>query len=138
VVVERWLLVDESGLLGGSYWSEAVVAYGFEEGGFSRAVFSGEEDDAGVDRDLGEESDGGDGERVGGPVFYSFAEEGIFLSMTDPVATQSIQHTGGVGRAAGEKLDYYAIGAKERYKCFLIACWALLPCRSSSWVLEHT
>jgi len=34
VVVERWLLVDESGLLGGSYWSEAVVAYGFEEGDF--------------------------------------------------------------------------------------------------------
>ena len=59
-----------------AFGAEAVVSGdGFEEGGFSGSVFSGEEGDAGVDRYLGQRGDGRDGEGVGGPVFDSFAQE---------------------------------------------------------------
>jgi hypothetical protein len=60
-----------------AFGAKAVVGGdGFEECRFAGSVFSDEEGDAGVDRDLGQGGDGGDGEGVDGPVFYSFAQEG--------------------------------------------------------------
>src|SRR5579862_6498421 len=56
--------------------SEAVVSGdGFEQSGFSGAVFASEEDDAGVEVDLRDRCNGWDAERINGPVFDSFAQE---------------------------------------------------------------
>jgi hypothetical protein len=63
-----------------AFWAEAVVSGdGFEEGGFSGAVLSGEEGYAGVDRYLGQRGDGRDGEGVSSQVFDSFAQEGYLF-----------------------------------------------------------
>ena len=57
--------------------TEAVMtSYCFEQSGFSRAVFSSEENYSGMDLDFRERCDDRNGEGVDGPVFDSFAEKG--------------------------------------------------------------